>query len=1151
MNKYSIERENPVNNFKLALKTVKITNLFLFFCILFLEATTSYSQVELTHNLKSASIKEICEEIENKSNYRFIFAGNVKKVINKKVNLATNSQDINEILDIILSNTYLAYKILDNQVVIYRDETKNIPEEIKEIIPELLIQQQKKQITGRVTDAQGEPIIGANIIEAGTTNGTVTDIDGNYSLSVEDNATLQVSYIGYLSQNINTGGRTNFNITLLEDTQALDEIVVVGYGIQKKVNVVGSIATVDGQEFEGRAQPSVISALTGKMAGVTITQAGGRPGINTGTIRIRGVGSFGATPNALILIDGIPGNLTDVNPIDIESISVLKDASSAAIYGARAANGVVLVTTKMGRTEKITFSYNGYLGRNKPTFLPDMVNTWEYAEALNIAEGITRFSNEEIQAMKDGSMPDLFANDNYLNDTFSGNGFHTGHDLSVTGGSDRSNYFASFGYLNQNGLIPKNNYVRYTGRVNLTSKFSDKFDMAIRLRSDNTKIEEPLTNNGSIIENVRMMGLTQASLRFPGYRPSILSDGAWGPGFKNLGAPKSWLSTKSLFENPTFRLNSSIQFNLKPFKGMVISAIGAYNFTNSREKMFRATLPIKIDGNVILLGPSMLDENSYNTTYKSFQSTADYTRSLFNTHNIGLLVGYSWEDETQRGIGASRDNFPSNNLPYLTAGSPDNQQNSGGGYDWVIQSLFSRMQYNYMERYLFEGTFRIDGSSRFPVNERYGLFPSAAIGWRISEEDFIKNNDKLNFINNLKLKASIGVLGNNNIGNYAFQSVYNLGPAFNYPIGQIMAQGARLTTYTDPNLKWETTRTSDIGIETVLYDGLLSAEISYFYRYTYDILYRPNTSTSSIFGLNMSEVNTGELSNRGWEIIVGHQNKISNFKYSFNANFTTIKNKIETLGLGDVVQANGMVGNGTDLFINYPMELYYGYKTDGVFLDQTDINSWFEHTNQTPMGSDIKTTKPGDIRYLDISGPDGVPDGRVDPTYDRVYLGSRIPKYTFGLTLNAEYKGFDINIFFQGIAGVNGLLDENAGWAFWSEGNIQRWQYEQSFDPSNPTRYPKYPRLSNLENAIGVNTQSSDFWVRDASYLRLKSTQIGYSIPYRFLTNTFISNIRIYTTAENPHTWHKYPPGWDPEMNASTAFYPFIKTFTFGLNIKF
>lgn len=1133
-----------INYYKSYHRLLKYRKLLIFILLTLLYIPVGWGQNErVTISSKDKTLLSIFEEIEKQTGFSIAY-NQTKLDVTKKVDKDYTDKVLKSVMTDVLKDSGFTYRIEGKHIVI-------IPEKASE--PQ---QSKNHKVTGTILDTNGIPVIGANVVIKGSTTGTITDIDGNFTIEAPIGSHLQISYIGYLAKEVPVNTQTNYNIQLTEDTQALDEVVVVGYGTTKKVNVIGSIATVDSKQLENRATASVVSALTGQMPGVTITQAGERPGENTGTIRIRGVGSFSSDEetnktkaNALILIDGIPGNMTDINPNDIESISILKDASTAAIYGSRAANGVVLVTTKMGQESKVSVSYNGYVGFNRATALPEYVDSWDYARLMNQAEGITRFTDAEIQAMRDGSQPDLWANEKPVDDIFGGNGFQTGHDLSLNGGNERSRYFASFGYLSQNGIVPGNNYSRYTARVNLTTKLSDKLKLTIRLRGDNAKTKEPGTAGS--VDGDGMMLLIQQGLRFPGFRPTALSDGSWGPGVKNFGTAKAWLGSESFQEKPTLRVNSNVSLDYTPIEGLKLSAIGAYNFTNAQDKIFHATLPVTIDGKTNVLGPSFLKEKNTNTTYKSFQATADYSRTFNQVHNIGLLAGYSWEEESARDMEARRDNFPSNEFPYLTVGSPDNQTNAGGGYDWVIQSFFGRAQYNYAERYLGEVTMRYDGSSRFPANSRYAFFPSAALGWRVSEESFFKDNDKLSFINNLKLKASAGILGNNNIGNYAYQSVYELGNNYNYPLGGLIQQGAALKKYTDPRLKWETTRTIDGGFESILWNGLLSANISYFYRYTYDILFKPNASASSAFGLEMSEVNTGEASNRGWEFELGHRNQIGDFSYSIDGNFTIIKNRVETLGLGNVEQANGMVGNGSDLFIGYPMQMYYGYQTDGVFLDQKDIDDWFAHTDQSAMGETKNNTRPGDIRYKDISGPDGVPDGKVDATYDRVYLGSKIPKYTFGLSLSAAYKGFDLNIFLQGVAGVSGKLGGYAGLALWSEGNIQKWQMEEAFDPENPTRYPKYPGIRNLGLSTGINNQESDYWIRNASYLRVKNVQLGYTLPKQLLRNTFIQSIRIYAATENPITFHHYPKGWDPEVNSDGQFYPVLTNYTFGLNLKF
>lgn len=1101
-----------------SLRKMKLIVSLIILSLFQLSAIESYAQnAKINLSLKNVSLNEAIKLIENQTDFVF-FYNNAEIDLTRKVNADISNGNIKEFLNEVLGN--YNYQIENKKIVLTPKET-----------------QQLKKINGTITDASGVPIIGANVVVKGSTTGTVTDIDGNFSLEVSQGSSLEISYIGYLKKEIIVNDKNSYLVQLTEDSKALDEVVVVGYGTEKKVNVIGSIAQIGSDRLENRSTPQLSNALTGQMSGVTVIQRSGRPGDSSGQIRVRGVGSFGATPDALVLVDGLPGSLNDINPEDVESISVLKDASTAAIYGARAANGVVLVTTKGGKEGKLIISYNGYVGTNIATELPEFVNSWEYATLMNEAEGREIYSTSDIQKFKDGSDPDNYSNSNYLKEILSKNGFQTGHDLSLNGGTSSNRYLMSFGYLNQNGLVEKNNYERFNARINLATDILSNLTVTTRLSGVYSTVNEPSVPGGPDVNDVT--GIIQKAVRFPGLYATKLLNGNYGPGAKLQGNPKSWVESASFFQNPSFKLNANIRLDYSPLKDIKLSVIGGFNYQNDELKRFRSTL--KLDGDRTL-GPSSLTQEMLKTIYKTFQSTAEYNKS-FNTHNLGILAGYSWEDQSYRNLSGSRDKFPGNDLPYMNAGSPDNQKANGGGYEWAIQSLFGRVKYNYNERYLFESTLRYDGSSRFPTKEKYGIFPSLAAGWRLSEERFIKDNEKLTWITNLKIKASAGILGNQNIGNYPYQTVFLLGQ--NYPFGENYSQGAAITTATDPTIKWEETHTVDGGFEALFWDGLLSTNVSYFYRKTSDILYKPSGSISSILGQNISEMNTGELENRGWEFEFGHRNKVGDVSYTLNANFSIINNKVLNLGLGNVEQLNGMVGNGSNLFIGCPMELYYGYKTDGVFLDQADIDSWHNQKKVTP------SAKPGDIRYKDISGPDGVPDGVIDPNYDRVPLGSRIPKYTFGLNLGIDYKGFDFQAQFQGVAGVKGLLNEYSGFAFWSEGNIQRWQADGRFNPNNPQRYPVYPRLENLGNVVGPNTQTSDFWILDASYVRLKNIQVGYTIPIIAIKKIGLSQLRFYVSSENPLCWNKYREGWDPEINTNGFFYPILTTYTFGVNLKF
>lgn len=1100
-------------------RKMKLILLFVAISFFQLSAVESYAQnAKINLSLSDVTLEEAIKTIEANTQFVFFFSNSAVDMT-KHVDLNVKNGNIKEVLNQILSS--YKYRIEDNKIVLLGEV------------------QQDGKIWGVVSDAFG-PIAGANVVVKGTTNGTITDMDGRFSLDAPKGAKLQISYIGYITKELTVDTKTDYVIELVEDSQALEEVVVVGYGTEKKVNVIGSIAQIGSEKLENRSTPQLSNVLTGQMAGVTVIQRSGRPGNSGGEIRVRGVGSFGGESNksdALVLIDGIPGKLNDVSSEDVESISVLKDASTAAIYGSRAANGVILVTTKTGKEGKVSVGYNGYVGFNTPTALPEFVDTWQYATLYNEAVGREAYTQEEIQKFRDGSDPDHYANARYLDEVFSRKGLQTGHDVTINGGNAENKYMVSFGYLKQNGIVEKNDYQRYNARVNLINEILPGLKLTSRLSGVYGNRKEPMAPGGDDADN--MLVLIQKALRFPGLTPTILSDGSFGAGRELHGTPAGWIKSDSFYENPEFSLNANVRLDYNPIKDLQLSAIGAYTYTNGEERTYRSTM--KLSGDRVL-GPSELKHKMGKTIYKTFQATAEYNKTI-GGHTFGILAGYSWEQEDYRYVQGSRDKFPGNDLPYLNAGSPDNQKSEGTGNAWAIQSGFGRLRYNFNERYLFESTVRYDGSSRFPQSKKFGFFPSVAAGWRLSEENFFKENESLGFISNLKLKVSWGRLGNQNIGNYPYQSVYELGQ--NYPFGDTYTQGAAVTTAVDPTIKWEETETIDGGLEAVFWNGLLSVNASYFNRRTYDILYKPSGSVSTILGQKISEMNTGELKNFGWEFEVGHRNKIGDVSYNVNANLSIIKNKLTTLGVGNVEQLNGMVGNGSDLFIGYPIQMYYGYVSDGVFLDENDIKSWYDQSKVTP------NPQPGDIRYKDISGPDGVPDGKIDPNYDRVYLGSRIPKFTFGLNLGVEYKGLDLSVLLQGVAGVTGMLNGFAGWAFRGDGNIQKWQAEGRFDPANPTRYPAYPRLEDLSNSTTPNIVTSDFWTQDASYIRLKNIQLGYTFPKKMLQAAKISNLRVYVQAENPLCWNKYKPGWDPEINTSGNYYPILATYTFGVNFKF
>lgn len=705
---------------------------------LFLAGSLSVNAQKVSFNGERLSLKQAFEKIESVSKYKIAY--NTSQLdVNKQVVLNQKNQDVLQILSDLLKGTNCVYQVNDNYIVITLKDDEKV-----------------KKIKGTIKDSAGEPIIGANVILKGdATVGSITDIDGNFDLSVPSNATLQVSYIGYNTQDVPVGNKSFLNITLKEDTETLDEVVVVGYGSQKKVNVIGSIASVDSKALESRAVPDVSNMLTGQMSGVTITQESGNPGQDAGTIRIRGVGSFGATPSPLVLVDGLPGSLSDLTPADIDNISVLKDASSAAIYGSRAANGVILVTTKKGKEGKARIIYNGSVGMSQATELPELAHSYEYAEFYNKAIGAETYTPEMIQKYRDGSDPDNYADEMYLDDLLGGHALQTKHELSVSGGTEKVQYMVSLGYLRQNGLLDNNYYNRYNARVNLGAELAKNLKLQVRLSGMTSDRHEPSTPGSLDIGGFK--GIISNAVRFPGLTPTYLQNGEVGLGPKLQGTPVAWVDCASSYREDYDKFKNNIELSYQPIDGLTLKILGGYNYTLSHVRHYRCDMILTGDKST---GPSTLSDEMKRTVYKTFQAVADYNKS-FGKHNLAALVGYTWEDEGQRTLSGSRNNFPSDDVPFLGAGGADGQTNGGGGYDWAIQSVFGRLTYNYDQRYLFETTMRYDGSSRFPTDSKYGFFPSLAAGWRISEEQFWKENENLSFINNLKLKASYGILGNN------------------------------------------------------------------------------------------------------------------------------------------------------------------------------------------------------------------------------------------------------------------------------------------------------------------------------------------------------------------------------------------------------
>ncbi|PGH38450.1 MAG: SusC/RagA family TonB-linked outer membrane protein, partial [Candidatus Nephrothrix sp. EaCA] len=847
----------------------------------FLTAGQGVLQEKITLHAENMKIKDVLKEIEQQCAARF---GYRHQLFNPEQKVSVDAEKIPliEVLNAIFDNA-LSFEDLGGLLII-----KPLDEQAHSNVP----------VKGKVTDENGVPLPGVNVVEKGTSNGTVTDAEGAFFMEVKDtNSILVFSFIGFASREEEAGTRANLEITLKSDIKKLDEVVVVGYGSQKRSQNIGSVSQLEGKDIGNRTVPLLSSALTGQMPGVTVIQRSGQPGVGKGTIRIRGVGSFGSSSDALIIVDNIPVNdLNDVNPNDVESISVLKDASSAAIYGARASNGVILVTTKSGKkTDKMKFNYNGYIGVQTVTALPEGVNSWEYAQALNEAVP-GAYSEEQINKFKDGSDPDRYPNTNYYNEFFRKNAMQARHNISMSNGNDKTQYSFSLGYLNQEGIVFKNNYQQYNIRLNLDTDASPKFKITTRLATSYSLNKEPAPPTA--FEFTDMLAIIGDLLRYEPIYPIRLSNGDWGAGHAGKGTPVSQLNSDSFFKYNEATANGNIRIDYLPIKDLKLSIIGGGYLTYSNGHRFLATQKVGRH----FLGPSGSTQTSANSHYKTLQSLAEYTKQI-NRHEVSALAGSSIEMFYGEDLRAGRQNFPSNDLTAMNLGSADGQTSGGASGESVLNSAFGRLRYNFDNRYFIEGVVRYDGSSRFPPSKRYGVFPAVAGGWRLSEEKFIKDN--VRWLSQLKLKSSFGILGNQSIGNYPWQPLLASGTGYNYSFGNTVNTGVTKRTITNSDLHWESTQTFDAGVEFGVFKNLFTGSVAYFDKKTYDILVSPDGNVSNVLGFDVGVVNSGKLKNNGWEFQLNHENSIGKLNCNIGINFSIINNKVLDAGAGNVTQPNG------------------------------------------------------------------------------------------------------------------------------------------------------------------------------------------------------------------------------------------------------
>lgn len=975
-------------------------------------------------------------------------------------------------------------------------------------------------VSGTVKDkGTNESLPGTSVVIKGTTNGTVTDFEGKFSLNVPSlNQVLVVSFIGYENLEVPLNGRSQIEVLLTPSTSLMEEVVVVGYGTKKVVNLTGSVSQVESKDINWKQVGQTSMALQGVSPGVTVTQASGQPGNDAGTIRIRGIGTLGAAGQApLVLVDGVEMGLNNIDPNDIESISVLKDASSSAIYGSRAANGVVIVTTKRAKSGKIQVNYNGYVGSQSPIQMPKLVSGYDHMVLLNEAKvnsgQAPNFSEEYIAEYARNAPSDLYPDTDWQALTLTGSGLMYNNSIDVSGGNDFIKARASVNNFKQKGIIPNTGYDRTSIRVNTDLKVNNKLSFKLDLRGNDSFVYEPSFGTEKVF--FYMNG------RAPANQEGLLSNGTYGQGWLGdnsiAGANASGRS-----EDRTYSAIINLQGDWKPIDGMNINVMYTPEIYSGNDKMFRKIYDTYYgNGDYAYQNPSTTNsfrQGSSLDRNTNFRSLITYAKG-FNNHHFDVLGGYEVIEVYSESFNATRQNYLLQDYEVLNAGSEINQQTSGsGGSEYGLVSYFGRLNYDFADRYLMEANIRYDGSSRFAEGNKFGLFPSFSAGWRISQEPFMSS---VTAIDNLKLRASWGLLGNQNIGNYPFSSTVNLSQS--YIFNEISAAGAAITALGNSDITWEATEMFNVGVDATLFKSLnITGE--YYIRNTRDILL--SLPIPYTVGLSAPYQNAGRVRNKGWELSLGHSKSWGDFSYNARLVLSDVKNEIVSLeGTGPYIDSR------TIRQVGQPIDAYFGYQSDGLFQSDQEVA---EHATQ------FGQVKAGDIRYVDQNG-----DGVINPD-DRVVLGSNIPRYTYGLNLGFNYKGFDLNTFIQGVGKVNGYLDGSGVWAF-DTGSTAFEQHKDRWTPENPDA--SYPRLTFQEPN---NIQVSDYWMLNGSYLRVKNMQLGYTIPRGVLEKLSINALRINLSGQNLFTIDKFLDGFDVETpTGGVARYPIVKVYSLGLNINF
>lgn len=1105
--------KNP--RFKQIFRIMRISTFLLMVCVFCSYAGNAHSQnAKVSIRMNNVKLDKILNEIENQTDYLFIYNNQVD--INKITSVKVKNEAVAQVLDRILSGTGINYELEGTHIIL-----------TTEAIKDLHAQQQAKTVTGTVTDVSGEPIIGANIRIKGTTTGTITDIDGNFSIKAEPQSVIEVSYIGYLTQETVINNQKSIRFLLKEDTKTLDEVVVIGYGVQKKADLTGSVANINTEKLNTQSNANIGQALQGKIAGVDIVSQGGAPGSGT-RIMVRGIGTLNnASP--LYIVDGMYMNSIDhINPNDIASIDVLKDASSAAIYGSRAANGVIIVTTKEGSNTEgkpiIDLSVN--LGISTASKFLDMLDAKGWAEVTTIAR--QAIGKPALDMATDlANKPD-----NDWQDIMFRPALMQNYNLSVKGGGKYSTYYTGLGYFNQDGIVKGTNYQRY----NIQSKndykrgiFSAGTNLIISFSHDKPLHQELRGGMiGTILQSVPTLEKYDDT-REGGY------GGTYGD-VVNIPHPLAIIDDNIMDRyNENVKIFANLYVQIELFKGLKYKLNLTPDFSFERYKNYLNKYDFGLATNSI----TQLTERQRRRRNILVENLLTFDRT-FGEHKISALAGYTYQDSRFRHIQAYGEGLPQG-LEEIDAATT-NRSNEGNSWRSVLTSILGRVFYSYQNKYLFTATIRRDGSSKFGKNNRYGYFPSFSLGWNVAEEKFMEN---VHWLDQLKLRGGYGVLGNQEIDNYQYSSTITTG--INYPDGNGgLLQGAFPKNFANPDIKWEETAMTNVGIDFMAFNNRLSLTADYYVKNTKDILLTVPIPISS-GGANDPIRNAGKIRNNGFEFNLGWMDQ-PNPDISYGINLIGSFNKNKVIAMGS--ESGSIKGGSTNQNITtsetkagYPIGGYWLISTAGYFNSQEEVDAYAKDGKKIQPAAE-----PGDIKFVDANN-----DGVINDD-DRVFQGSPFPDFTFALNGNMRYKNFDLSIGLQGVLGnkiynaTRQTLEDVTKGSNFLASCLDYWT------PEN--KNASHPRLT-WDDPNRNTRAESDRYLENGSYLRLRSVQLGYTFPQTWFKGA-IQHARVYINAENLFTITSYS-GYSPDVNADNAnyrgfdnfIYPTNRTFMLGLNVTF